>query len=140
MGKLNKNEELLLKAKSVDEVKSIVAEHGGSITEEEANEMYAKIQSYDPNAVVEVSVDELDAVSGGGFFFPNRSALREGCKATVEGGSACWGNDSCDGVNVVYFRAPEENMVCPKCGTKSMIKLKRGDYRCHRCKYEMDKA
>ena len=34
--------------------------------------------------------NELEDVSGGGFLFPNRSVLKEGCKATVEGGSSCF--------------------------------------------------
>ena len=136
MGKLNEKEELLLKANSVEDVKTIVAEQGGTVTEEEARELYDKIKAYDPDAEVEVSLDELDEVSGGGFLFPNINALEEGCKATVEGGSSCWGNDACDGINVVYNRAPDENMVCPNCKTKSMIKVRHVGYRCHRCKYE----
>ena len=136
MEKLTENEELLLKAGSLEEVKTIVKEHGGTISEEEAEELYAKIKSYDPNAVVEVSENELEDVSGGGFLFPNRSVLKEGCKATVEGGSSCWGNDACRGVNVVYVRAPEEDKICPNCNTKSMVRLKKGGCRCHICNFE----
>ena len=136
MSKLSENEELLLKANSVEEVKTIVAEHGGTVTEEEAKELYDKIKSYDPDAVVEVSEDELEEVSGGGFIFPNRSVLKEGCKATVEGGSSCWGNDACKGINVIYVCDPDEKLVCPNCKTKTLVRLKAGGYRCHICKFE----
>ena len=84
--------------------------------------------------------DELEEVSGGGFVFPNRSALKEGCKATVEGGSSCWGNDACRGINVIYVCDPAEDLTCPNCKTKSLIRIKSGGFRCHRCKFEGDRA
>ena len=136
MSELSKNEELLLKAGSVEEVKEIVTENGGTVTEEEAKELYDKIKAYDPDAVVEISEDELEEVSGGGFLYPNRSVLREGCKATVEGGSSCWGNDACKGINVVYVCAPRKDITCHYCKTKSVVPLSAGGYKCHRCKFE----
>lgn len=44
-----------------------------------------------------LSVDELDAVSGG-----SRNWASYGCQATVEDGSWCWSNDSCWYDDVVY--------------------------------------
>ena len=99
----------LSKAGSIEEVKSIIEDSGESINDEDAKLLYDKIKSMDSDAIVELSVEELDAVAGG-----RRDYMTEGCKATVEYGSNCWGNDFCAIFNVWYERAPEAN--CPKCG------------------------
>lgn len=101
-------EKKLLKAGSIDEVKSIIEGNGEEISDEDAQKLYDKIKSIDDNAVVEVSVDELDAVSGG------RDYMEEGCHATVEVGSRCWGTDYCILTVLWYDHKPEQ--TCPKCG------------------------
>ena len=44
-----------------------------------------------------LSADELEAVSGG-----ERNWLLDGCAATVEPGSDCWGTDLCDMIIISY--------------------------------------
>lgn len=102
-------EKRLAKAGSVEEVKTIVEGHNEKISDEDAKILYNKIKSVDKDAVVELSVNELDAVSGG-----NRDYMKDGCKATVEVGSNCLGNDYCALFTTWYIHQPEE--TCPKCG------------------------
>ena len=55
----------------------------------------------------ELSVDELDAVSGG---VTTRNWQREGCAATVEAGSDCWGTDGgCSVSNISYYGVSESD-------------------------------
>ena len=101
-------EKKLLKAGSVDEVKSIIEGNDEEISDEDAKKLYDKIKSIDSDASVELSVDELGSVAGG------RDYMEEGCHATVEVGSRCWGTDYCTLTVLWYDHAPEQN--CPKCG------------------------
>lgn len=128
-------EKKLLKAGSIDEVKSIIEGSGDSISDDDAKMLYDKIKSMDSEASVELSVEELDSVSGG-----RRDFMKEGCKATVEAGSNCWGNDFCGLINVWYDAAPEQN--CPKCGAgmgkvREVSSLKH-IIKCHKCGFEKE--
>jgi hypothetical protein len=54
-----------------------------------------------------LSTDELDAVSGG---VTTRDWQSEGCAATVEAGSDCWGTDGgCRVCNISYFGVSESD-------------------------------
>ena len=70
----------------------------------------------------ELSIDELDSVSGGEDFSFSRWGItfrdysQEGCAATVEPESHCWGTDGgCTAVDRVYSHKPIW-MKCPDCG------------------------
>ena len=47
-------DEKLTNATSVEEVKAIIEENGGKLSEEEAKDLYERIKAYDPSAVVEL--------------------------------------------------------------------------------------
>ena len=55
----------------------------------------------------ELSMDELDAVSGG---VTTRNWQTDGCAATVEAGSDCWGTDGgCLAINISYTGVSESD-------------------------------
>ncbi len=55
----------------------------------------------------ELSLDELEAVSGG---VTTRNWSKDGCAATVEEGSNCWGTDGgCTLINIKYTSVYESN-------------------------------
>ena len=60
----------------------------------------------------ELSLDELDAVTGGA----DRDFFKEGCSCTVEYGSSCWFSaDYCSMVSTTYDNPPTQ-FHCLKCG------------------------
>ena len=94
-------EKRLLKAASAEEIKAIAAEDGFEMTDEEAQRVFGKYT---------VSVDELETMNGGDTVnssctsFTYRSLFSEGCAATVEEDSNCWGTDGgCYYFNVRYL-------------------------------------
>ena len=60
--------------------------------------------------VVELDLDDMDKAAGG-----SRDWATQGCAATVEEGSWCWGNDFCFLTNVTYIHRPT-SIKCPNCG------------------------
>ena len=124
-------DEKLTNASSVEEVKAIIEENGGKLSEEEAKDLYERIKAYDPSAVVELSVEELDEVAGG-----KRSFLYEGCESTVEAGSHCFGSDACDLWNVQYKNRPAPRKKCPNCNDYTMCFINKDKYICYKCKFE----
>lgn len=134
-------EKQLLQTKSVDEAKTLLAENGISLSDKEADEMYKKIEEQAPDFSKEVSLDELDAVSGGWFGF--RNYKEKGCAATVELGSSCWGTDGdCAFVNVSYTHGPEKR--CDKCGgtminDRDMTGISGYILKCQKCGFEEKK-
>ena len=58
-----------------------------------------------------LSLEELDTVTGG----KDRDYIKDGCAATVEVDSSCWGTDSCIILNVTYDNKPTHHK-CPDCG------------------------
>ena len=99
-------EELIKKAAEAanpEEMKEIVDSAGVKISDEEAAQLFEKVQKQ------ELSQDELEAVSGGSRDWPV-----EGCAATVEADSQCWSNDSCVLVEVIYDHPPV-NRKCHYC-------------------------
>lgn len=134
---LNITDELkakLLAAQSTGEVTELIKSAGQEITAEEAAVLFEKAQEQKKNK--ELSVDELEAVSGGA----DRNWVTDGCAATVEYGSYCGSNDRCIIWDVTYDFQPT-GYLCPNCG-KNMYKQNTiyhgGDkyedqYRCKFC-------
>ena len=97
---LNMTNELkakLLVAKSAEEVTELVKADGQEITAEDAVHLWEEITKHREQDGKELSLDELEAVSGG-----SRNWAEYGCQATVEDGSWCWSNDACWYDDVVY--------------------------------------
>ena len=102
----------LLLADSQEEVTELLK--AGGREDLPAEEVWEKVQQRRAQDGVELSLDELEDVAGG------RDWMAQGCAATVETGSDCWGTDSCALINVVYEPAP--NSKCPKCGRSAIRK------------------
>ena len=99
----------LLKAQSAGEMAALLKEAGED--EALAERLWAELARRREANGKELSPDELDAVSGG----YDRDYLKDGCAATVEPGSDCWGTDSCGVLPVIYINNPTRN-ICPNCG------------------------
>ena len=118
-------EKKAIEAASAEEVMEIVRAAGEEITAEEAKQFFEKVQERKTDKAL--SLDELDAVTGGEEFslvrwgITFRDYSQEGCAATVEPGSDCWGTDGgCDLCNIEYTNLP--NCNCFKCGRYSAIR------------------
>ena len=98
-----------LAAASAEEIMEIMKAAGEEITAEEAERFYEKVQ--DKKTDRELSLDELEAVAGG----EDRDWLRDGCAATVEAGSDCYGTDMCGLWPVTYEHRPTRHK-CSVCG------------------------
>ena len=104
----------LLAAKSAEEAAALVKADGQEITAEDAARLLEEIEKQHELEGRELSLDELGAVAGGAI--RNRDYLKEGCAATVEPHSTCWGTDGgCLAINIDYTNWPC-NTRCPKCG------------------------
>lgn len=82
-----------------------------------------------------VSEAELDSVNGG--IFSERDYAKDGCAATVEYGSDCWGTDGgCKVVNIQYDHPPVKQK-CDVCGKQTVYKHDLGinvfNYTCRNC-------
>ena len=75
-----------------------------------------------------LSQDELEAVSGG------RDWMAEGCAATVEAGSSCWGTDACSGINV-HYQFFDASVKCPNYPGPHRTELTDRLKRIYTCKY-----
>lgn len=95
-------------AKSADEIKELLKAEGHEVTQEQAEALYreARVRA---GGVYKLSLDELDAVTGG------RDYLTDGCAATVEPGSDCWNKDG--GCFLSYYQYTNKpiKVRCPKC-------------------------
>ena len=126
----------LLAAKSAEEVTELVKADGQEITAEDAAHLWEEITRKREQNGKELSLDELEAVSGGA----DRDWLEDGCAATVEPGSSCWSNDACNKWDVVYDHKPSKN-TCPACGINLYVDHEehRSEitiyYRCIKCGY-----
>ena len=98
-----------MEAAGAEEIMEIMKAAGEEITAEEAERFYEKVQ--DKKTDRELSLDELEAVAGG----EDRDWLRDGCAATVEGGSDCYGTDMCGLWPVTYEHRPTRHK-CSVCG------------------------
>ena len=103
-------------AASAEEVMELVRAAGEEITEKEAKEFFENAQKLKASAQKaddELSLEELEAISGGDIF-NRRDYSKEGCAATVGIDSFCWSNDSCYFVDITYIAKPR--MECKICG------------------------
>ena len=101
----------LIEAKSAEEVAEVLQAAGQVATAEEAAHLWERIKRDRELSSKELSPDELAAFSAG----EDRDWLRDGCAATVEGGSDCWGTDKCGLLPVTYKHAPTRHK-CSVCG------------------------
>ncbi len=102
----------LLAAQSAEEAAAMMKEGGQEITPEETAHLWEEIKKVREQEGKSLSVDELDAVSGG----KDRDWVKDGCAATVEYGSRCGSNDKCILCDVIYENGPLSE-TCPICGT-----------------------
>ena len=113
--------ERLRSAKSLDEVKKIIAGQEGL----NAERIWQEIEKHASGKNEKLDLEELDAVAGGA----DRDWKKDGCAATCEGGSWCWSNDRCAVWDVTYDNfwstCPDGSehewcagagYVCVKCG------------------------
>ena len=87
----------LLVARSADEVVELAKADGQEITAEDAAQLWEEVLKGREQVGKELSLDELAAVNGG-----VRNFVTEGCAATVEPGSNCWGADG--GCLAIHYR------------------------------------
>ncbi|MCR5664488.1 MAG: hypothetical protein K6G17_06380 [Oscillospiraceae bacterium] len=120
----------LLLADSQEEVTALLK--AGGREDVPAQEVWEKVQQRRAQDGMELSLDELADVAGG------RDWMQEGCAATVEPGSDCWGTDGgCDLCNIEYTNLPTDN--CPKCGklsarvASSCMNISTYTYTCRYC-------
>ena len=107
----NELKEKLLAAQSAEEVAVLLKADGQEATAEEAARLWEEIKTDRELDTKELSLDELAAISGG----EDRDWLRDGCAASVEGGSDCFGTDLCGLWPVTYKHAPTRRK-CTDCG------------------------
>ena len=129
----------LLAAQSAGEVTALLEAEGREISPEDAARIWEGLEARREDGR-KLSLDELDAVSGG-----NRDWVKEGCAATVEAGSDCWGTDACDWVLVEYdYFNPEQKcpnypgmhkdeLVSRQTGTVLGVPTYTATYRCIYC-------
>ena len=102
----------LKKAKSREEVEALLKADGQDLAL--TDEVWSKAEELRAQNGQELSLNELEDVAGG------RNWLTEGCAATVEPDSDCWGTDGgCMNVNIGYDYLPSHN--CPRCGKYSAV-------------------
>ena len=126
----------LLKAQSAGEAAALLKAAGED--EALAEQVWAELTRKREADGNELSLDELEAVSGG----VKRDWVKDGCAATVGPNSLCGSNDACSWWDVVYEHGPT-NSTCPTCGIPLYAEdceLIGGDdvlvrLRCKKCGY-----
>ena len=125
----------LLTAQSAEEAAELVKADGQEITPEDAVRIWEEISRKREKDGKELSLDELEAVSGG------RDYEIEGCAATVEPDSLCWSDDRCY-LDDVYYEHPPCKKLCPRCGhgiaTYQYTHLFVSHYWCQGCHYPFE--
>ena len=125
----------LLAAKSEEKAAELLKADGQETPPEVAARLWEEIKKGKEQDGRELSLDELEAVSGGA----DRNWVTDGCAATVEYGSWCGSNDKCIYWDVTYDFQPTGHL-CPNCG-KNMYQqntIYHGDNQYedqYRCKY-----
>ena len=112
--------EQLLQTQSPEEAAALVRAAGKELTAEDTAHLWEEVVKHREQAGQELSMDELDAVSGGSvsdweWGDDNIDWLVEGCYATVEAGSWCWSSDRCYSIEVQYIHTPSK-IICSECG------------------------
>lgn len=130
MGYLGWVKDIILNAENAKQFQALLKEAGRELSLEEAESMFTYLTKGE-----EVSEDELTAVSGG--FGDERDYAADGCAASVEFGSDCWGIDGgCSMVNVRYNHPPRVEK-CPACGEQTIYMSHEGYnvfyFSCHSC-------
>ena len=113
----------LFAAQSADEVEELLAAADSGAS---AEQVWKEIS--ESRADQELSLDELEAVSGG----EDRDWLVDGCCATVEPGSWCGSNDSCVLFSVTYEHPPLSH-PCDVCGGQTYLTLHNRFYDHYKC-------
>lgn len=125
----------LLAAQSEEEAAALLKADGQEITAEESALLWKEITSKRGQNGKELSLDELEAVSGG------RDYETEGCAATVEPDSWCWSDDECF-LDEVFYQHPPRKKLCPRCGhgiaTYQYTHLFVAHYWCQGCHYPFE--
>ena len=125
----------LLAAQSAEEAAALLKADGQEITAEESALLWKEITSKRGQNGKELSLDELEAVSGG------RDYGTEGCAATVEPDSWCWSDDECF-LDEVFYQHPPRKKLCPRCGhgiaTYQYTHLFVAHYWCQGCHYPFE--
>ena len=124
----NELKKKVMEAAGAEEIMEIMKAAGEEITAEEAERFYEKVQ--DKKTDRELSLDELEAVSGGS----DRNWLTQGCSATVEIGSWCWSDDTCHRIDVTYDNLPSH--ICSICGgivVRNLYGYGSWKYDCIKC-------
>ena len=89
----------------------LAAELGYKVTEEELLEAEKDLRRQNGAQIVELDLADMDKAAGG-----SRDWASQGCAATVEAGSSCWGTDYCVFAFVTYTHTPS-SYKCPNCGS-----------------------
>ena len=133
----NELREKLLTADSAEKVAELLKADGQEVEPDDVEKLWTEVTKKRQKDDRELSVDELEAVSGG---VEQRDYWGQGCAATVEPGSDCWGTDGgCSVNNIEYQHMP--NGFCPDCGrpycvneiNSSLIGLHRKTTWCYYC-------
>ena len=103
-----------LKARLADmapaQAAEVAAELGYEVTVEELIAAEKELRRQNSPDVVELELEDMDKAAGG-----SRDWAAQGCAATVEDGSWCWGTDYCFLANVTYTHRLT-TIKCPSCG------------------------
>ena len=124
----------LFAAESAEEAAGLVKSDGQEITPEDAARLWAEIEKLRDQNGKALSMDELEAVSGGA----DRDWTTDGCAATVEPHSWCDSNDGCIWNEVTYDNEPIA--LCDNCGQSYVYEAYYGAqytyWKCPRCGFE----
>ncbi len=128
--------DIISKADSFEQFQTLVKEAGLQLSRAETEKVYLQYTKGK-----ELSEDEIAAVSGGSA--NKRDYASQGCAATVEYGSDCWGTDGgCLEINIDYDHKPLP-IICPECGAVTIYLSSQSDdvnyYKCHSCGAEFTK-
>ena len=120
--------------KSPAQAAELAAELGYEVTEEELIAAEKELRRQNSPEVVELDLEDMDKAAGG-----SRDWATQGCAATVEAGSSCWGTDYCVFAFVTYTHTPSSHN-CPNCGsmmyfdkTTSKHRVAKAHYVCPKC-------
>ena len=106
----------LRKAKSHEEIVELLKADGKD--EKYADRIWKELEILNKSDGKEHSAEEMAAVKGGS----SCSYWEEGCAATVEEGSDCWGRDGgCSFCNISYYDIPYDR--CPRCSALCLCKM-----------------
>ena len=131
----NELREKLLTADSAEKVAELLKADGQEVEPDDVEKLWTEVTKKRQKDDRELSVDELEAVSGGA----DRNWVTDGCAATVEYRSWCDSNDKCIVWDVTYEFQPTGHL-CPNCGKnmyqQNSISLGGGKYEDqYRCKF-----